>query len=202
MNVQVGQVVSIERVFVQDDFDRFAALSGDDNPIHVDAEFAARTAFGKTVAHGMLLYGAVCGVLGTRLTGLGTVQLEQELMFPNPTYVGEQVVIRLEVTEFQPDEGLADLTTVITTKPDGGVGLQGRTFVRLPGSTTGSGDPFGAKKTESRSSRIVISGDPAAGSGDPLGANLMRAKSHLMMSTPHLMGAEPHLAEERNPVFL
>ena len=134
MNIKVGQAASVERAFSQEDFDRFAALSGDDNPIHVDPEFSARTAFGKTVAHGMLLYGTVCGVLGTQLPGPGTMQLEQELMFPNPTYVGEQVVIRLEVTKLQLAEGLADLTTVIT-RPGGEVGLQGRTLVRLPGET-------------------------------------------------------------------
>ncbi len=62
--MQVGQVESVNRVFSQTDFDRFAALSGDDNPIHVDAEFSARTRFGRTVAHGMLLYSIACSVLG------------------------------------------------------------------------------------------------------------------------------------------
>jgi acyl dehydratase len=131
-SLQIGQVESIKRVFSQEDFDRFAALSGDDNPIHVDPEFSAQTKFGRTVAHGMFLYSVVCSVLGTRLPGPGTVQLEQELMFPSPTYTGEQVTIRLEITEVQPSEGLADLTTAVV-RPDGNLGLQGRTLVRLPG---------------------------------------------------------------------
>ena len=62
---------SIRRTFSQSDFDRFAALSGDDNPIHVDPEFAARSKFGRTVAHGMFLYGNVCRLLGTPLPGPG-----------------------------------------------------------------------------------------------------------------------------------
>jgi acyl dehydratase len=128
----MGQVVSVKRTFTQSDFDRFAALSGDDNPIHVDTDFAAQTKFGRPVAHGMLLYGAVCGILGHRLPGPGTVQIEQDLMFPSPTYTDEEVTIRLEATEVQPGEGLADLSTVVT-RPDGNVGLQGRTLVRLPG---------------------------------------------------------------------
>lgn len=128
--LQVGQIESVERVFRQTDFDRFAALSGDDNPIHVDPEFSAQTKFGRTVAHGMFLYSVVCGVLGTRLPGPGTMQLEQELMFPSPTYVGEEITIHLEVTKA--GEGLADLNTVVI-RPDGSVGLQGRTLVRLPG---------------------------------------------------------------------
>ena len=132
--MKVGQVTSVKRVFDQDDFDRFAALSGDDNPIHVDPAFAARTGFGRTVAHGMLLYSAVCAVLGERLPGPGAVQLEQELMFPSATYADEEITIQLEVTELRQSERLAELSTVVT-RPDGSVGLQGKTLVRLPGET-------------------------------------------------------------------
>ncbi len=53
--LQVGQIESVKRVFSQTDFNRFAALSGDDNPIHIDPEFSAKTKFGQTVAHGMFL---------------------------------------------------------------------------------------------------------------------------------------------------
>lgn len=133
---QVGQAAVVSRVFCQQDLDRFAALSGDDNPIHVDPQFSARTAFGRTVAHGMLLYGAVSAALGTLLPGPGTWQLEQELMFPSPTYTGEQVTIQLGITDLQPADGLAELATVLT-RPDGNVGLQGRSLVRLPGSGMG-----------------------------------------------------------------
>ncbi len=132
--MRVGQMVTIKRIFSQRDFDRFAALSGDDNPIHVNPEFAARTRFGRTVAHGMLLYSAASGVLGAQLPGPGALQVEQELMFPGATCVGEEVTIRLEVTQLDAGAGLADLSTVIT-KLDGSVGLQGRTRVYLPGVT-------------------------------------------------------------------
>jgi acyl dehydratase len=127
----VGQVESIRRVFNQSDFDRFAALSGDDNPIHVDPEFAARSKFGRTVAHGMFLYSTVCSLLGTRLPGPGTVQIEQELMFPSPTFAEEEVEIRVEVTQARLEEGLVDLTATVI-RPDGSAGLQGRTLIRLP----------------------------------------------------------------------
>lgn len=130
MSIQVGQVASIKRAFTQSDFDRFAALSGDNNPIHVDAEFAAQTKFGRTVAHGMLLYSVVCSVLGSRLPGPGTIQIEQELMFPTATPAGEEVGIRVEVTDVQRAGGLADLATLVV-RPNGEPGLQGRTRVRL-----------------------------------------------------------------------
>ena len=130
-SLSAGQTETVKRVFSQSDFDRFAALSGDVNPIHVDPQFAARSKFGRTVAHGMFLYSVVCSVLGTRLPGPGTVQVEQELMFPSATYAGEEVTVTLEVTEARVAEGLVDLTTVVV-RPDGNVGLQGRTLVRLP----------------------------------------------------------------------
>jgi acyl dehydratase len=131
VSIQVGQVASTKRTFTQSDFDRFAALSGDDNPIHVDPEFAARTKFGRTVAHGMFLYSLVARVLHHHLPGPGTVQIEQELIFPSPTFVGEEVEIRLEVTQIEPAAGTAELSTLIL-RPNSEPGLQGRTRVRLP----------------------------------------------------------------------
>jgi acyl dehydratase len=126
--VHVGQTVSRKRVFSQDDFDRFAELSGDDNPIHVDPEFAAQTRFGQTVCHGMLLYSAICQVLGSELPGPGTIQLEQELMFPVPTFAGEEVTIRLNVLELRPGEQTAVIGTTIT-RPDGLLSCKGQTVV-------------------------------------------------------------------------
>ncbi len=131
MQLETGMEVTFKRVFTQEDFDRFAALSGDNNPIHVDPEFSARTRFGKTVAHGMLLYSIVSRVLGTEFPGPGTVQIEQDLKFPTPTYMGEEVTVRLKVLSIQPEDETAELSTTVV-RPDGSLGLEGRTLVRLP----------------------------------------------------------------------
>lgn len=133
--LEIGQMAFLKLRFGQRDFDRFAALSGDDNPIHVDPQFAAHSAFGSTVAHGMLLYSAICRVLGTELPGPGTLQLEQELMFPSPTYVGEEITVRVEVAGL-PEPGLAVLGTTIT-RPRGETACEGRTLVCPPGSPLG-----------------------------------------------------------------
>lgn len=133
MSIQVGQRACVKRIFTQYDFDRFATLSGDNNPIHVDPEFAARTRFGRTVAHGMFLYSVVCSVLGTRLPGPGSLQAEQALMFPTATPSGEEVEACVEVRDVDLAGGLVDLTTRVV-RPDGDPGLQGRTRVRLPES--------------------------------------------------------------------
>jgi acyl dehydratase len=77
----------------QSDFDRFTALSGDDNPIHVDAAFAARTGFGRTVAHGMLLYARVWALVVAARPGARHVS--QTLMFPAPAYADEELEIAI-----------------------------------------------------------------------------------------------------------
>ena len=77
----------VERVLTQDEFDAFAKLSGDDNPIHVDPDFSARTRFGRTVSHGMLLVTVLRGLVEELVPG--ACQVSQQLMFPAPTFAGE-----------------------------------------------------------------------------------------------------------------
>jgi len=108
----VGQTVRELRQFTQADFDEFARLSGDDNPIHVDSAFAAGTRFGQTVAHGMLLYGTICGLLSSRFPG--AAQLEQSLMFPAPTFAGESITITAEVTAVMNEQRQASITITMT----------------------------------------------------------------------------------------
>jgi len=146
MELRLGAVATLYRTFSQRDFDRFAALSGDDNPIHVDAAFAARTRFGRTVCHGMLLYSTICCALSRELEP-GFVQREQELMFATPTYTGEEIAVRLEITALQPERGLADISTLIT-RPDGSVACQGRALVALPGAAPSAGGERGAGNGE------------------------------------------------------
>ncbi len=125
--MQVGKTMTLNRILTQQDFDRFAALSGDNNPIHVDPEFSARTRFGKTVAHGMFLYSLIC--CATDQFFPGAIQLCQDLYFPSPTYVGEPVTVSLRVVEIKSAERLARLETTIT-QDNGLVSCQGETSIR------------------------------------------------------------------------
>lgn len=88
----------MKRVVTQQDFDRFAALSRDDNPIHCDPAFARGTHFGATVAHGMFLYGLICGALTRRLAA-PWLPVAQTLMFPAPTFAGDATSVRLGARE-------------------------------------------------------------------------------------------------------
>jgi acyl dehydratase len=125
-----GQSVVVEHSYSQDDFDQFALLSGDDNPIHVDPEFAARTRFGRTVCHGMLLYSTICTVLGKHLPGPGVLQLWQELMFTSPTFAGEVMQFKIEVVEISDKDETAHLSTDIIHQ-DGTYACRGSTLVTM-----------------------------------------------------------------------
>jgi len=113
----------------QNDFDRFAALTGDDNPIHVDVAFSARTRFGKTLCHGMLLGSLVAEALRTRL-GPGAVAIEQELKFPGPAFAGDELCIRIEALRVDWRVGVAELAAVVSAPS--GICCEARTVVRFP----------------------------------------------------------------------
>ncbi len=102
-----GIQTSIVRSFSQADFDSFARLSGDHNPIHTDPAFSARTRFGRPVAHGLLLCGVLRGLIdkvvpGGRLT-------EQSVMFPAPTYAEEPMRFIITVKQRSQRENSARL---------------------------------------------------------------------------------------------
>lgn len=124
--ISIGQTFTHKHTLAQNEFNRFAKLSGDDNPIHVDPEFSARTRFGKTVAHGMFLYSLICGVLATHLPNAS--QISQDLMFPAPSYVGEEITISARVLEINSDTVRVE---TIMTRPNGEMGCQGETILKL-----------------------------------------------------------------------
>lgn len=115
------------RRVTQADFDRFARVSGDDNPIHVDPAFAARTRFGRTLAHGMMLYSLVVHLIRSELLP-GSVELEQELVFPGPIFAGDELTIDAEVVHVDRALGHVEVRTRVTRDGDG-VGCQGRTLL-------------------------------------------------------------------------
>ena len=110
-------MTEIEWTPTQAEFDAFARVSGDDNPIHVDPAFSARTRFGRTVSHGMLIYSRLWALL--RQDYPGARHVSQDMMFPNPAYSGETLLLRLE-----PGEGGVILTA--RRQADGAICFQGK----------------------------------------------------------------------------
>jgi len=112
---------SVVRSFTQADFDRFARLSGDNNPIHCDPEFSARTRFGRTVAHGLLLCSVLRGVVDQLIPG-GRV-VEQSVMFPAPTFANE--LMRFQARIAGAADELSALELLVTRESDGEITCQG-----------------------------------------------------------------------------
>jgi acyl dehydratase len=121
-------MISVVRSLSQADFDIFAAVSGDNNPIHVDPDFSARTRFGRTVSHGMLLYTVLWGLVQKYYPGAR--QVNQTLMFPNPTYADDPY--RFTLNEIAATDGRIVLSTQVMHVADGALTLDGRTEIALP----------------------------------------------------------------------
>ncbi|WP_308874304.1 MaoC family dehydratase [Thiothrix subterranea] len=94
--ILVGQVAELEHVVTDKDLERFVELSGDDNRLHVDPTYAARTSFKKPVAHGMLGVSFISTIIGTRLPGDGALWFAQNLEFLLPVRVGDTLTVRAE----------------------------------------------------------------------------------------------------------
>lgn len=110
--LSLGQTATIRKTISESDILAYAGLTGDFNPLHVDAEYAARTRFGTRIAHGMLTAGLVSHVLGMRLPGTGAIYLGQSLRFTAPVRAGDTIEARAEVVELVPAQRRVRLKTV------------------------------------------------------------------------------------------
>ena len=107
--ITVGQTASYSRLVEERDIALFAAVSGDVNPVHLDAGFAAGTVFGERIAHGMLTGAFISAALAMELPGPGTVYLGQSLRFRLPVKIGDTVTVTLEVTDKQDRRNIVTL---------------------------------------------------------------------------------------------
>jgi acyl dehydratase len=86
-----GQRASFTKTFTDHDVQRFVAITGDVNPLHVDDAFAASTRFGGRVLHGMLTASLFSTMVGMFIPGTGAIYRSQTLNFLRPVHVGETV---------------------------------------------------------------------------------------------------------------
>lgn len=97
----VGQRASYSKTLTQQDVILFAACSGDVNPVHLDKEYAATTAFGEPIGHGMWTGALVSAAIATCLPGPGSVYRSQSLSFKYPVKIGDTVTITLVISEIK-----------------------------------------------------------------------------------------------------
>lgn len=96
-SINVGDNAVLHHTITQNDIDQFVELTGDDNKLHIDKEYAKRTIFKKPIAHGMLGASFISTIIGTKLPGDGALWYAQNLEFLLPVRVGDIITINAEV---------------------------------------------------------------------------------------------------------
>lgn len=112
LGVKVGDRAEFEKQVTAEDIELFARVSGDTNPLHSDAVYAAKTRFGECIAHGMLSAGFISAALGTKLAPhCCVVYLSQSLRFLRPVKIGDTVKAIAEVKGVEPEKRIVTLQT-------------------------------------------------------------------------------------------
>ena len=118
MEIKVGDKFSTERLVTDELIRKFADVSGDYNPIHLDDEVAAKTRFGKRIAHGMLSASLISTAIGTKLPGAGAIYLSQSFRFMAPVYPGDTITARVTISQIRDDKPIITLETICSNQQD------------------------------------------------------------------------------------
>src|SRR6266567_1489618 len=115
-DIKVGAEASLTKTITDAQIVDFANLTGDTNPVHLDADYAATSMFGERIAHGMLMAGLISAVLGTQLPGPNSIYLGQDLKFRALVKIGDTVEVMVTVTEKRDDKRIIKLSTTVTNQ--------------------------------------------------------------------------------------
>ena len=127
----VGQTARLLRTVTLEDIQAFAAVSGDINPAHLNAEYADATMFHGVIAHGMLGAALISALFGTQFPGPGTIYLGQELTFTTPVRVGDTLTVLATVSEKDDEKKRVKMDCLVTNQK-GEVVLKGEAKLLPP----------------------------------------------------------------------
>ena len=109
-----GMSGEFSKTISEADVNAFAEVSGDKNPVHVDAEFAATSIFGQRISHGMLVAGVISAVFGYHFPGPGWIYGNQSLKFKAPVFLGDTVTAVVTATKLIPEKQMIEFDTVVS----------------------------------------------------------------------------------------
>jgi 3-hydroxybutyryl-CoA dehydratase len=127
----VGQSYEKSFAITAELIERFADVTGDHNPIHLNEDYAAKSIFKQRVAQGMLQAGLLSGILGCYFPGVGTIYLSQTLKFIKPVFIKDQITLRLEILEIISEKNRVRLETRFTNQ-NGEAVISGEALVKPP----------------------------------------------------------------------
>ena len=130
MDVKVGDKFSTTRKITDELVRKFADVSGDYNPIHLDEEFAKTTRFGRRIAHGMLSGALISAVLGYEFKERKIVYLSQTMKFTAPAFLGDTITATATVTDIREDKRIVTLETDCSNQ-NGELTVKGEAVVML-----------------------------------------------------------------------
>lgn len=130
MDLKTGDSFSTTREITDELIRAFAELSGDHNPIHLDEEFAARTRFGRRIAHGMLSGAFISSVLGYEFGERKIVYLSQTMRFTAPAFIGDTITTTATIKSIREDKPIVTIDTTCK-KQTGEVTLTGEAVVMV-----------------------------------------------------------------------
>ena len=110
--LEVGQKASFSTTVEERHIQLFAAVSGDRNPVHLDAEYAAGTMFKERIAHGMFTGALISAAIACEMPGPGSIYLGQQLKFTRPVKLGDSLTVELEILEKLPKNRVRIATRV------------------------------------------------------------------------------------------
>ena len=132
-DLAIGQTAERSTFVGADTIAAFAHVTGDSNPVHLDAAYAATTMFKEPIAHGMLSAGYISAVVGMDLPGPGAIYVSQTLAFKAPVRIGDTVVARVTILEKLPKRRVR-FSTVCTVA--GRVVVDGEAVLMVPSRPT------------------------------------------------------------------
>ena len=129
-DLNLGQSAERAHKVTEGDINAFAAVSGDNNPVHLDEAYAATTPFKTRIAHGMLSAGYISALLGTQLPGPGAIYISQTMNFKRPVRIGDEVLTRAKVSAI--DSERARVTLEVVCEVAGKPVVEGEAVVMVP----------------------------------------------------------------------
>lgn len=123
--IKVGDIYTHDFQFSQAEVEQFAEVTGDKNPLHIDADFASKTIFKQPIMHGFLGGSVFSKIFGTLFPGTGTVYMSQTMQFMRPMFAGVSYRCEVKVTEVNEGKHRGKLATCIIDAENGKVCVRG-----------------------------------------------------------------------------